>query len=280
MNSAEFKGSAKTSPDYDSLLQNLLDLLVSQSQIILAAGYQEYESSGLRFYLQAVSVSKSAPRRYRTMHMMARRTDAYTPAGEGYLRDQIIEDGITRLVLGGLEIAKVYRLGNGGLTVDRSAYPPQRDALKDAGVASYLLISTHVPTSEDVPLHTGIVSLIMRSDLSDTDAEEHVAVFENCERLVHSDENRKVFEGLAAPQRAGTREQGDVRSKAWWWQRRQALFIMVLTLALTVPAVWFGVTYGLPLVVEINPNAVAVIAVLADITATTVLWAISERRRR
>lgn len=280
MNSARFGVSKEASPHYDSLVQNLLDLLVSQSEVIVAAAYRQYDSVRGQFSVHGLSVGRSAPQKYRTLQMILRQAEVCTSAGEGFLRDQIVEDGITRLVVGGLTVPRVYRLKNGRLLMDASAFPPDKAALKAARVANYLQISTQVPRSEVDSLHTGIITLVITGEFDESDAQKYVAVFEECERLVHSEESRKVFEGIAAPKTARIRDQVDVRSKVSFWQRRKALLVILLTLLLTVPAVWFGITLGLSLVVETNENIVAVVAVLAEITVAIVLWAISERRRR
>lgn len=264
-------------PDYDNLLQNLLDLLVSQSEIILAAAFHEYDSHKQQFIIRAMSIDKSAPRKYRTVSMMIRRSDIRIPAGRGFLRDQVVQDGATRLVLG-KSMTKVYRLKGGKLIVNTSSFPPESDAMKASGVDNFLTMSTRVHRSQDDLHHTGFIHLVLPTQFSEIEAEKFIAVFEECQRIINSEDSRRIFEGFRAQSRKDSKE--PTSFKASRWKRLKSFSIVMLILLITVPAVWFGVTLGLPLVVKANQNIVAVIVVLAEIAVAIVLWAISGYRRR
>ncbi len=266
-------------PNYGSLLQSILDMLVAHSEIFLVAAYHRFDPLEQQFDALYISVSKSAPRKYKIATKMVDGKTIHFPAGKGYLRDQIITDGITRVVFDGLKIPKVYCLKNGELSIDKSAYSPDKSALSAAGLSNFLLMSTRVPISKDNDLNNGYFSIVLPSDYTEIKARNQITVFEECEKIVHSDTTRRIFSGISIGD-SQSDNRDDIIFDGLHMKRRRKLLLAIFLLLISIPILWFSITLGLPLVINANQNIIATIAVLAEIGVATVLWFISESRRR
>lgn len=270
---------SELSPEYHSLLQNLLDKLVTQSAIILVSAYHKFNPHSQQYEVVHVSIGKKAPRKYRDVYKMTTGKIIQYPAGKGYLRDQVLLDGITRVILNGIREVCVYRFMDEKLSIDNDGFPPDKIAISAAGLSNYVIVSTRVPISNKLRFHTGYFSLVLPDNFTVLDFNQLSTELRICENIIHSKANHRIYLGLCDEGNYGISGENGI-SNLNKSKRKKNLVLFIVSLVISIPILLLIVYLLFPYIISANQNLITVIAVIAEIIVAILFFVLSDKNGR